>query len=196
MKAYKEGRTRLVLTHPNWGCLLHDKCLYSFERGSELEYKSFYYFINYRNCIISRLNDSIILYGKHCVNVEPLPNDLNLFRKKSMVFDNNRWINHNRFLWEIDFNKNHNFFSLLFSIDWYRKSIFIDDSYRLLSVYRLTTPGKLDGWPAANIRSCRLLLLSLQSCRRRRLLVLLVLPVLVLLLSILALVLCCSMAKI
>ena len=34
----KEGRTRLVLTHPNGGCILHDKC--SFERGSELEYKT------------------------------------------------------------------------------------------------------------------------------------------------------------
>ena len=44
-------------------------------------YKSFYYFINYKNCIISRLNDSIIPYRQYRVNAEPLPNDLSLFRK-------------------------------------------------------------------------------------------------------------------
>ena len=40
----KEGHTRLVLTHPISGCLLRDKCLYSVERGSELEYNDNYPF--------------------------------------------------------------------------------------------------------------------------------------------------------
>ena len=36
----KEGRTQFVLTHPNYGSLAyHYYTLYSFERGSELEYK-------------------------------------------------------------------------------------------------------------------------------------------------------------
>ena len=32
-------RTRLVLTHPNYGCSLHGNVSHSFERGSELEHK-------------------------------------------------------------------------------------------------------------------------------------------------------------
>ena len=36
----KKGRTRLVLTHPKYGCLLHVNALYSFERGSKLEYRN------------------------------------------------------------------------------------------------------------------------------------------------------------
>ena len=36
----KKGRTRLVLTHPKYGCLLHVNALYSFERGSKLEHRN------------------------------------------------------------------------------------------------------------------------------------------------------------
>ena len=36
-------RTRLVLTHPNYGCFLHGNVSHSFERGSELEHKWIYH---------------------------------------------------------------------------------------------------------------------------------------------------------